>query len=340
VATLEARDVDDPEWVALLEATPGSGPFHHPAWARMLAEVYGFRPFAFVLLDESRRAVAGLPVLEIGGRARRPRWISLPFTDVCGPIGGAAAAATLAAEAEAARSAAGVASLEIRSRVEGVEPQRQPALVHELDLSPGADAVEASFRSSVKRNIRTAERGPAAVRVADVESDVTDLYYGLHVQMRRRLGLPAQPRRFFRQLWVHMLASGLGRAMLVEVDGKAVAGAIFLTWNRTVIYKYGASNPRYWPLRPNNLLFWDAIKWACANGYERLNFGRTDLDAPSLRRFKLGWAPNEYPLEYTVFGQLQLTGRIEPPGLVRTAIRRSPTWVVRALGEILYRGAA
>jgi CelD/BcsL family acetyltransferase involved in cellulose biosynthesis len=128
--------------------------------------------------------------------------------------------------------------------------------------------------------------------------------------------------------------------LLVEVGGEAVAGAIFLTWNRTVVYKYGASDPRYWPLRPNNLLFWEAIKWACANGYERLNFGRTDLDSPSLRRFKLGWAASEQPLEYTVFGAQQANGRIEPPRIVRSAIRRAPCWVVVALGEILYRRAA
>jgi CelD/BcsL family acetyltransferase involved in cellulose biosynthesis len=340
VATLEALDVDDPAWFALLEATRDAVPFHHPAWALVLAEAYGFRPFAFVLMDDSRAVVAGLPVVEVRGRARRPRWISLPFTDVCGPVGEAASVATLAAEVDAARSAAGVASLEIRSRVEGVEPQRQPALVHELELSPDADDVAASFRPSVRRNIRTAERGPAAVRVASVESDVTDVYYKLHVQMRRRLGLPAQPRRFFRLLWMHMLSRGLGRALLVEVGDTAVAGAVFLNWNRTVIYKYGASDPRYWPLRPNNLLFWEAIKWASANGYDRLNFGRTDLDAQSLRRFKLGWAAQEHRLEYTVFGKLQLTGRIEPPELARSAIRRSPTWVVRALGEVLYRGAA
>jgi CelD/BcsL family acetyltransferase involved in cellulose biosynthesis len=340
VGTLVAREVEDPEWVALVRASPAALPFHHPAWALVLADAYGFKPFALVLVDDADHAVAGLPVVEVGGRIRAPRWISLPFTDLCPPIGADAAFPDLAPELDRARRDAGVASLEIRSRLAGVATQPEAALVHDLHLSPDPERLASSFRSSVRRNIRTAERGPPVVRVASSESDVTEVFYGLQVRMRRRLGLPVQPRRFFRLLWTRMLEPGLGRALLVDVDGQAVAGAVFLTWNGTVVYKYGASDPRYWPLRPNNLLFWEAIKWACESGYERLNFGRTDLDAPSLRRFKLGWATEEQALEYTVFGQPQLTGRIEPPRFVRSVIRRSPPWVVRALGEILYRGAA
>jgi CelD/BcsL family acetyltransferase involved in cellulose biosynthesis len=340
MGTLVAREVEDPEWVALVRGSPAALPFHHPAWALVLANAYGFKPFALMLVDDAGHAMAGLPVVEVGGRTRAARWISLPFTDVCPPVGADAALSDLAPELDRARRDAGVASLEIRSQLAGVAAQPQPALVHELHLSPDAEQVASSFRSSVRRNIRTAERGPAVVRVASSERDVTEVFYGLQVRMRRRLGLPVQPRRFFQLLWAGMLEPGLGRALLVDVDGQAVAGAVFLTWNGTVVYKYGASDPAYWPLRPNNLLFWEAIKWACESGYARLNFGRTDLDAPSLRRFKLGWATEEQALEYTVFGQLQLTARIEPPRFVRSVIRHSPPWAVRALGEIFYRGAA
>jgi hypothetical protein len=89
------------------------------------------------------------------------------------------------------------------------------------------------------------------------------------------------------------------------------------------------------------LLFWEAIKWACENGYERLDFGRTDLASTSLRRFKLGWGTDELPLQYTLLGtDAPKTLRIQPPRFVRSVIRHSPRWVVRALGEILYRKAA
>jgi CelD/BcsL family acetyltransferase involved in cellulose biosynthesis len=309
--------VDDPRWLALVRADPAALPFHHPSWTSLLADSYGFRPFVLAVVDGSSRITVGMPVVEVGGLVRRKRWVSLPFTDACPPLTGGSGVEfeSLAAEIDSARRAAALAA--------------------------DADQVAASFRPSVRRNIRAAQKGPAVVRVASSELDLTERFYGLHVDVRRRLGLPVQPRRFFRLLWSRMIQTGLGRVLLVDVGAETVAGAVFLTWNRSVVYKYGASQPRYWPLRPNNLLFWEAIQWACKSGYERLDFGRTDLTSTSLRRFKLGWATQELPLEYTFLGAAGPDARrVEPPRIVRSAIRRSPRWVVRALGEILYRGAA
>jgi CelD/BcsL family acetyltransferase involved in cellulose biosynthesis len=341
VAPMVRCSIEDPSWLELVRADPAALPFHHPAWTLLLAESYAFEPFVLAIVDGSGRIVAGIPVVEVGGRVRGRRWVSLPFTDVCPPLVADSGVDSFASEIEQARSSAGIASVEVRARLRGAAASEQTAVLHELPLIADPEQVAASFRASVRRNIRTAERGPAVLRIASTESDLTETFYGLHVDVRRRLGLPVQPRRFFRLLWSRMIQPGLGRVLLADVGAETVAGAVFLTWNRSVVYKYGASNPRYWPLRPNNLLFWDAIKWACENGYERLDFGRTNLNAPSLRRFKLGWATQEHPLEYTLLGSAATNGlRGEPPRIVRSAIRRSPRWVVRALGEILYRGAA
>ncbi len=340
MTTMVKCSVEDPRWLELVRADPAALPFHHPAWTLLLAESYAFKPFVLALVDGSGRIVAGIPVVEVGGPFRRRRWVSLPFTDVCPPLVGDGVD-LLAAEIDQARRDAGVASVEVRARIAGASPCEQAALLHELPLSADPDQVAASFRASVRRNIRAAERGPAVVRIASSESDVTEAFYRLHVDVRRRLGLPVQPRRFFRLLWSRMIQPGLGRVLLADVGKETVAGAVFLHWNRSVVYKYGASDPRHWPVRPNNLLFWEAIKWACENGYERLDFGKTDLDSPSLRRFKLGWAAQERPLEYTLLGAAETDSRhLEPPQIVRSAIRHSPRWVVRALGEIFYRGAA
>jgi CelD/BcsL family acetyltransferase involved in cellulose biosynthesis len=331
--------IEDPAWLDLVRADPAALPFHHPAWTLLLADAYAFKPFVLGRFDGSSRLVAGVPVLEVGGRRRR-RWVSLPFSDTCPPLAPDGGADSISAAIDEARREAGVASVEVRAPLAGAAGE-QPALLHVLELTADPAEVAASFRPSVRRNIRAAERGPAVVRVASSETDLTERYYRLHVDTRRRLGLPVQPLGFFRLLWSRMIQPGLGRVLLVEVGPQAVAGAVFLSWNRTVVYKYGASDPAYWPLRPNNLLFWEAIKWACENGYDRLDFGRTDLDSASLRRFKLGWATQEHLLEYTLLGDAEANvRRVRPPRIVRSAIRHSPRWVVRALGEILYRGTA
>src|SRR5205823_5278110 len=128
---------------------------------------------------------------------------------------------------------------------------------------PGYEAVERSFSAMTHRNISKARRVGLEVRVAEHEDDLVRLFYGLQLRTRRRLGLPVQPRRFFRLLWRHGLERGLGHALLVLERGRPIAGAVFLVERDTVVYKYGASDERAWSLRPNNLLFAEAIRQAC-----------------------------------------------------------------------------
>src|SRR4029450_465048 len=192
---------------------------------------------------------------------RRPR-VSPPFTGVAPPLGAAAGVNSLAAEIDRARRDAGIASVEVRARVGDVAPREQPALQHGLPLTADPKEVAGPFRSSVRRNIRAAEESPAVVRLASSESDVTERFYRLQVDLRRRLGPPGQPRRFFRLLWSRMIEPGLGRVLLVDVGSDTVAGAVFLTWNHSVVYKDGASDPRYWSMRPQNPRVWEAVKRA------------------------------------------------------------------------------
>ena len=76
-------------------------------------------------------------------------------------------------------------------------------------------------------------------------------------------------------MWDRVIAAGFGFVSVAYVDGRAVAGAVFLAWKGTIIYKYGASDHHAWKLRPNNLLFAEAIRWSAENGYATFDFGRS-----------------------------------------------------------------
>lgn len=334
VSTIPLRD---PRWLEFVSSQSEALPVHHPAWALLLEQTYGFDSLA--LVDEAGGAIsAGMPVL----RVRRPlggaRWISLPFTDFSPPLGDLAA---LADGLDGVPAAHRVTRLEIRGPLPGATSGTpEPPLLHTLPLEPDPDAVARRFRDSVKRNIRKGERSGVTVRRGAKEGDLVDAFYGLHVETRRRLGVPVQPRRFFRLLWRSVVEPGLGFVLLAEHGERTLAGAVFLAWNGTIAYKYGASDPKWLGLRPNEVLFRDVIEWACANGYRTLDFGRTDADAAGLRRFKLGWGCEEAPLLYSVVGG-------EPPRLDSSSstalaplLRRSPTWVTRVVGELLYKYAA
>jgi hypothetical protein len=128
---------------------------------------------------------------------------------------------------------------------------------------------------------------------------------------------------------------------VVYAGSKPVAAAVFLAWNGNLIYKFGASDPAAWAARPNNLLFWEVIRSAVENGDRTLDFGRTDLDQEGLRTFKSGWGAAEEPLTYSyVSTGRPPSGPPRSPSVLSAAIRSSPSWFGRLLGELLYRIAA
>lgn len=334
-------DIDDRRWSAFVHAWPDASPFHHPRWAGLLAACYGYRPLALAMTDRAGRIAAGLPVLDVGSRFGRRRWVSLPFTDSCPPLVGLDEAGTLADALINELAARHVATFELRADL----PLRARvhthvgAVVHRLPLTGDTAEVARRFSKMHQRNLRLAQRSGVHVAYGSSRQDVDD-FYRLHLLTRRRLGLPIQPRRFFALLAQDVLGAGLGFVVTARVADVPVAAAVFLTWNGVLVYKYGASDARYWSLRPNHALFSWAIRWGCENGYRVLDWGRTDLTDRGLREFKSGWGATESPLTYAVVAD-------QPPALKRSrlrpalkvVIRHSSPLVCRALGEVFYRYA-
>ena len=151
---------------------------------------------------------------------------------------------------------------------------------------------------------------------------------------------PIQPRRFFRLLWERLISQGLGSVLVAELAGRPIAAGVFLSWNGTLVYKFGASD-RETRAGGNHAILWEAIRRGCAAGMREIDFGRTDPGNEGLRSFKLGWGTVETPLVYTTIGAAQSeseSGRLG--SLLEFTIKHSPPWICRALGETLYRYAA
>jgi CelD/BcsL family acetyltransferase involved in cellulose biosynthesis len=337
-------ELEDPRWAAFVSNGAGGTPFHHPAWAQLLAETYGYRGFALAVCDEGGRPTAGVPLLEVRTLSRRRRWISLPFTDECAPLApDAAARHDLAAALARAQERLRAPAIEVRGALEEIGWRTgADAVVHVLDLGEDLEATRKRFsRSRVVRNISRAEREGVVVRRAAGAADL-EAFYALHARTRRRQGVPVQPRRFFELIWSRLVERDLAFILLADAGPRrAVAGALFLAWNGTTIYKFGASDPESLPHRPNHLIFWTAIQEACARGDRRFDFGRTDLGNDGLRSFKSGWGAAERPLAYSTLERGAADGAEGfAARAMGVAIRRGPAWVCRGVGETLYRYAA
>jgi CelD/BcsL family acetyltransferase involved in cellulose biosynthesis len=341
VTTAVLDPCSDARWLRLADRAPQATIFHHPLWLGLVGRHYRYPLAAAAVLDAAGEAVAGLPLALVASRLTGRRLVALPFSDACPPL-----VATDAPNDAAQRLAGAVEDLRRRHampvEVRGAFPELALPVdrfhEHRVDLTPGLDEVERAYTSQVRRNVRKARREGVEVR-RRVDAGALEEFYVLHLQTRRRLGVPTQPKAFVLGLG-DLLQRGHGFVSIARLAGRPVAAALFLHAGGTLTYKYGASDPEFQQARPNNLLFADAIAWACEQQLRELDLGRTDFGHDGLRAFKLSWGAAETPLAHTYAGG-------PPPGpgpslaerVLAPLIRRGPVLTGRVIGEVLYRHA-
>jgi CelD/BcsL family acetyltransferase involved in cellulose biosynthesis len=341
---IEVDPLAEPRWLDLLARAPDATVFHHPGWLALLASGFRYGMTACCVAAQDGTLAGGLPVAEVTSRLTGRRLVALPFSDLCPPLvardappGSAIALGEALRELQRRRGL----PLEVRGTGESLRaaPPGERFHHHVLALEPDVAAVERRFaKSQVLRGVRRARReGLEAVVATDREA--LEAFYRLHVGTRQRLGVPTQPRRFILGFEA-LFGAGLGFVLLVLREGEPVAAGVFFTFGETLIYKYGASDARFLPLRPNNLLFMEAIRWGCEHGMRQLDFGRTHWGHDSLRAFKLAWGAEERELRYRLVGAAVPGGRsARSERVLAGVIRRSPPLAGRVIGEALYRHA-
>lgn len=328
------------QWDAQVSTHPGATIFHSAAWARVLHETYGHTPF-YLGRIEAGGGHDLLPIMEVASAITGKRGVTLPFTDFCQPL--ATSDNQVARNWEMALTLGrqrGWKYFECRGPNTAPAGAR-PALTfygHELDLTLPEQKLFAGLDAGVRRAIRKAQAEPITIEIKNDLAAVRS-YYALHCQTRRWHGVPPQPFRFFASIHRHLIERGLGWVIQARWQGRIVASAVFLQFGRRAVYKFGASDRNFQPLRPNNLLMWEAIKWHSAHGFASLHFGRTSLANDGLRRFKLGFGPREERLECFRYDFRKcgfVTTRDRAEGAMNTVFRRLPLPLLRALGAALY----
>lgn len=333
--------VADRRWVQFLDHTVDASPFHHPAWLALLRRTYRYPVEALCVIDRDGAIAAGVPLARVESRLTGRRVVALPFSDACSPLalpGPSAAAAPALLEALGVERAHTGLDIELRAPVRGIAGGHVVPrfLSHRLALGEDSAAILRAARSQVRRGIAKADREGVTVTRATGRASL-EAFYALHLRTRRRQGVPTQPKPFilaFEELFGH----GLGFVLVARHAGRPIAAAVFLSFGGTLLYKYGASDERHLAVRPNNLLFAEAIRAGCAAGCHVLDFGRTDFDNPGLAAFKRSWGAAETVLHYTYVADAPpQSGSGTASRALAAVIRRAPPLAGRAIGTALYR---
>ncbi len=331
--------VEDDRWARLAAEHPSASIFHTSLWINILADCYGYVPLVLAVQDSSERLRSGLPVMDVRSPITGRRWIALPFSDHV-PL--------LSRDTESANFLLNHLVISCRERHIPRLELRGPTLsdpmahqdfgqvLHLLELPEAATLIWPKLRRSVRKAIRAARRKEVRI-VMENSAAALDVYYKLHVRTHRRLGVPTQPKRFFNLLGQRVIEPGHGFMLLAYVENDPVAGAVFLLHGHRIVHKYTGSIPRGWPYRPNHLLAWTAIEWACEHGFREYDWGKSAANDEGLRAFKSSWSATETPLVYTTLSLTPVQPRSRlVQQLMAFVIRRTPPGVGRLAGEMLY----
>ncbi len=328
------------DWDAVVSSHHDGACFHTTSWAKVLHQTYKHQPF-YLQFFYRRRLAALIPLMEIRSPFTGRRGVCLPFSDSCEP---------LIFERNMTN--------EIRDRLLAFARERQWHHLeirggksfhlgvaaasrfygHTLDLAGDSSLMFSRFASPVRRAIRKAERSEVTAVVIPNRHAMGE-FYRLHVETRRRHGLPPQPSSFFFNIYEQIVKHGLGFTVLARRGSRTIAAAIFFHFGRNGLYKYGASDKRFQEFRANNLVMWRAIQFLSCQGAKKLHFGRTDCENSGLRRFKLSWDTEEETIDYfrvDPSGQQLPASGCADSGFHKRIFGRLPLMFNRLAGSMIY----
>ena len=207
-----------------------------------------------------------------------------------------------------------------------LEDRIETTFVADLPSDPGRiwQKVKANARTPVRKAVKSGlriERG----------RDYLERLYPVYAANMRDLGTPAWPLKFFQGAFN---AFPQQMEILVAVLRMKVIGGMILFLHRDTVHTPVASSLRkYFEYCPNDLLYWEALKYACEKGFSKFDMGRSEKDS-GVARFKEKWKAKSVVLHY----QYYLNGIKKAPcvrsdrkfSLASNVWRRLPLWVTNS----------
>jgi FemAB-related protein (PEP-CTERM system-associated) len=266
---------------------------HAPEWAAVIAQAYGHAPMYFAAEGDAGH-VGFLPAFVV----RRPLLgtvvTSMPFLDGGGPCATSAAVAgglvTRLVE-ESRRLGARLVDIRSARRLPVATAPMEHKVNLVLPLTSEPDEVWKRVDRAGRSQIRKAERSGLSIDVGGAEN--VDDVYPIFATRMHELGSPVHAKAFFDAIAEYF--GPRARVIVVRKGSTAIGGLIALAFNHTMTVPWASCLRQYSALCPNMLLYWEAIRAACLEGFARFDFGRSALGSGTFH-FKRQWGAEPSPL--------------------------------------------
>jgi len=142
-----------------------------------------------------------------------------------------------------------------------------------LDLTKGPDELFKGFASTRRTDIRNAMKRGIEVGIAGTRDEFR-AYYEIYAGWCQRKKIAPSSLEVVEEA----LSLQNRRLFLARYEGKTIAATIIRLYPGAMIeYAANSSLEEYLKLRPNDLLQWRVVEWACREGYKRYSLGGAHL---------------------------------------------------------------
>jgi FemAB-related protein (PEP-CTERM system-associated) len=332
---------DQPSWDAYARRAKDATVMHLYGWRAVIERAYG-HPTWWLAAVEGHLLRGLLPLTLVRSRVFGRHLVSLPFMD----YGGVCADGDVEAEELLVGRALDLARE--HDALLSLRYSRQPALDLKcslekvtmwLDLGSSESALWTRLRPERRNRIRKGQKhGLSATFYGNGDAaGALPEFYRVFAANMRDLGSPVHSLSFFHQM-VHHLGEHC-RVMVVRDGSRAIGAAVMLLFNGMVSIPWVSSLRSDFEKCPNQVLYWEAMRFAIANGLRTLDLGRSSLDSGTFEaKRQWGAEPVQLYWAYAADGATPPGDQVKRLGWAENLWRRLPLPIANILGPRLRGG--
>ncbi len=287
------HDAQKELWNQYVHSAANCWHYHLYGWKVVIQQTYK-HPSYYFALTEGDRFTGILPLTNVRSQFFGNSLTSLPFLDSSGLVadtdeGRRQLLSSAIAKAEELK----VDYVELRQANQAVRQARELNEAFETDLRkvslsmdlPADEETLWKQISSERRNrVRKAKKSEIEVYFGGL--DELDNFYSVWSRNMRDLGSPAHSKQFFRCVLSEFPDSTT--LLLVRAEGRVIGGALAIYYKDTITLPWVSSLRTKFASCPNNILYWDAMRFGIEKGLKYFDFGRSTVGSGTYK-FKTRW---------------------------------------------------
>ena len=295
-------------WDKYVYDRPGGTLYHLFSWKIVIEKAYGHKTYYLAAVNSgSPNILTGvLPLIHLKHFIFGNSLISIPFFDLGGILAdNEATEKALLDEAIKLGKSLKVDKIELRQvhshscfeNLNFANSVTRTLKTHKvrmlLKMPESSEVLMKSFKSKLRSQIKKPIKEGLESKIGGME--LVDAFYKVFLINMRDLGSPVHSKKLLENVLKQF--SEHTKIVIVHKDNKPYAASIISGFRETLENPWASSLKQYSRLSPNMLLYWTMLEYACNNGYQYFDFGRSTPEEGTYK-FKQQWGAQPEPLHW------------------------------------------